>query len=243
MTLSILIPTRNESASIAALLLSVQLQLEPTDELLVIDGHSTDSTRVTVTNLGIRCISAEGGRGGQLASGIHSTGGTIIVMLHADMQLPADALTLIRRACNNPDIVGGSLGHRFDDAGIMFRLIEGFDRSRARRGLPYGDQAIFFRRDALVKIGGFPDSPIMEDLELSRRLRRVGRMIALERPVLVSSRQFRKRGILTTLLRNWAFRRAYSRGGIAACAAIHREYYSGPSTGLLSTLLSLSRRA
>ena len=108
------------------------------------------------------------------------------------------------------------------------QLIEWADRVRARRGVSYGDQAQFFRREWLARVGGFPDQPIMEDVELSLRLRVLGRPVSLDVPVTVSARRFADRGWWRVLWANWRFRRAYRRRGLAACREIYERYYRRP---------------
>ena len=103
--------------------------------------------------------------------------------------------------------------------------MEWFDRRRGRRGMSYGDQAQFFRREALARAEGFPDHPIMEDIELSRRLRLAGRPAFLDLPVTVSARRFERLGVLRVILENWVFRIAYRWRGPAVCRALYRAYY------------------
>ena len=151
----------------------------------------------------------------------------VILVAHADMRFQPEALAMVRRyLAKHPGCAGGCLGHRFDSRRWCFRVIEWFDRRRAARGHSYGDQAQFFRREALAAVGGFPAQPMMEDVELSRRLRDLGPVAYLNCPVLVSPRRFEQKGIIRVLWQNRRLRAAYPRGGLAACRAIHERYYA-----------------
>lgn len=145
------------------------------------------------------------------------------------MLFAPSALAAIRQVLTaRPACPGGCLGHRFDSRRWIYRLIERADRMRAVRGTSYGDQAQFFRREWLTRAGGFPDQPIMEDVELSRRIRALGRPVYLDVDVTVSARRFEERGWRRVLWENWTFRRAYRRRGMAACRDIYERYYRRP---------------
>ncbi len=191
------------------------------------DGGSRDSTEKLARSCGVAVLVIPGrGRGGQIAAGVQQVTEEIVVVAHADMRFPLDALARIRHhLTDRPACPGGCLGHRFDSPRWVFRLIEWFDRRRARLGESYGDQAQFFRRELLDQVGGFPDQPIMEDVELSRRLRLLGPPACLDQPVTVSPRRFERRGVWRVAWANWTFRREYRRHGLARCQAIYQRYY------------------
>jgi hypothetical protein len=150
-----------------------------------------------------------------------------VLVAHADMRLPENALTAIRTyLAGHPKCPGGCLGHRFDRRTLALRLVEWFDARRARRGEPYGDQGQFFRLALLPSVGGFPDQPLMEDIELSRRLRLLGKPASLGVPVTVSARRFERLGWARVLWTNWLLRRRYRREGLAACLDLYRSYYA-----------------
>ncbi len=149
-----------------------------------------------------------------------------VLVAHADMRLPADALAAIRTwLAAHPECPGGCLGHRFDRRTFALGVVEWFDSRRARRGESYGDQGQFFRAGPLRSTGGFPDQPIMEDVELNRRLRSLGVPAYLGVPVTVSSRRFERLGWARVLWTNWLLRRRYRRAGLAACLDLYRSYY------------------
>lgn len=228
-TLAVVVPTLNEEAALAATLQSLHAQIEPAERLLVVDGGSCDGTEAVARSLGAEFLMMKPGqgRGGQIARGVAQVGEEVVLVAHADMRFPPQALQAIRDHLQRwPTCPGGCLGHRFDSPRWIYRVIEWFDRRRGQRGDSYGDQAQFFRREALASVNGFPNQPIMEDVELARRLKRLGRPAYLDLPVTVSPRRFEQRGIVRVGFENWYFRRIYKRRGLAACADIYRAYYA-----------------
>jgi rSAM/selenodomain-associated transferase 2 len=227
-TLAVVIPVLDEETGLPVVLASLREQSEPADRVVVVDAGSRDGTVEVARGLGAEVLVArERGRGNQIAEGATHATEDVVLVAHADMRFPPEALVAIRQhLAEHPDCPGGCLGHRFDSRRWVFRAIEWFDRRRGRRGMSYGDQAQFFRREALARVGGFPAQPMMEDVELSRRLRDLGPVAYLGCPVLVSPRRFEQKGILRTLWQNRRLRAAYRRGGVAACRAIHERYYA-----------------
>lgn len=225
--LAVVIPTLNEEARLAITLRSVRDQGDDVAQVLVADGGSTDGTQSVAERYGAKVIvSPRRGRGCQIAAAVKQLQEEIVLVVHADMSLPAGALALVRKwLADHPACPGGSLGHRFDSPKPFLRLVEWWDRRRARRGTSYGDQAQFFRRGLLERRGGFPDQPIMEDVELCRRLARLGGMAYLDCPVIVSARRFERLGCWRTVLGNLCLRLAYRCGGLQACRTIYRHYY------------------
>ena len=227
LTLAVVIPTWNEAEALPAMLKSLQLQSQPAEQILVVDGNSSDATTAIVKAAGVGLLIANGrGRGHQIAAGLRQLNQAIILVGHADMLFPVTALERIRQYLrDHPDCPGGCLGHRFASTRWQYRLIEWFDRQRAMRGLSYGDQAQFFRRECLAQVGGFPDQPIMEDFELSHRLMALGRPAYLNQLVTVSPRRFERQGIGKTLYANWRIRRQYHQRGNSAPMILPSEYY------------------
>ncbi|MEX0675892.1 MAG: TIGR04283 family arsenosugar biosynthesis glycosyltransferase [Pirellulales bacterium] len=227
MRLAVIIPTLNEEAAIAQALESLLAQKNDLDLVIVADGGSTDGTLAVAQQHGATIVAVgKPGRGGQVAAALRELDHEVILIVHADMIVPSGALALVRQSLvEKPECPGGCLGHRFDGARRMLRWTEWWDERRARRGMSYGDQAQFFRRELLAAHGGFPDQPIMEDVELSRRLKRLGRPIYLDCPVVVSARRYARLGWLRTTLANFLIRLAYRLCGLRACQAIYRHYY------------------
>lgn len=226
--LAVVIPALNEEQSLPTTLESLRAQTEPADRLIVADGGSRDNTVVVAERHGAAVVIVPGrGRGGQIAAATTQLDEDAVLVAHADMVFPPEALAAVRRALTrDPACPGGCLGHRFDRRRFVYWFIELWDQWRAARGISYGDQAQFFRRELLVQAGGFPDQPIMEDLELSHRLRRLGEPVYLNLPVTVSARRFEQLGHWQTVRMNLQLRRAYRRAGLAACQEFYERYYA-----------------
>lgn len=191
--LSVVMPVLDEAARIGARLAELG-RLDGVGEVIVVDGGSRDGTAALAAAVpGVRTLRARRGRGPQMNAGAAAAGGAVLLFLHADVSLPADAAARIAAALADPAVVGGAFRtwHVADGGrnwlGPLLHLAD--VRSRTTR-LPYGDQAMFVRRDAFVAVGGFPEQPLMEDLELSRRLRGHGRLVTVAASVRVSGRRF-----------------------------------------------------
>jgi len=224
-SVALIVPTLNEADRLPVLFESVSAQTVPFAEFVVSDGGSSDGTAAAAERLGAKVLVGSPGRGAQIAAGIEVTTSPLILVLHADSHCHRRTVeTVLAHFERAPDSPGGCLGHRFDDANWLLRLVEWADRRRARRGLSYGDQGQFFRRDALSQIGGFPRLPLMEDLELSRRLERLDPPAYLDLPVVSSARSFKQNGVLRTILRNARLRRDYLRRQTPP-EELHRRYY------------------
>jgi rSAM/selenodomain-associated transferase 2 len=189
---SVVMPVLNEAARIAAALQAVS-GLAGIDEVIVVDGGSTDATGAIASSFpGVRLIPAPPGRGGQQNAGARVARGAVLLFLHADVTLPADAVVWIERALAHPNVVAGAFRIRTvaERTSWVARFLWLADlRSRWSR-FPYGDQAIFVRREAFERVGGFPDQALMEDVELARRLWRIGRIVTVPQRVQVSGRRF-----------------------------------------------------
>jgi hypothetical protein len=144
--------------------------------------------------------------------GAKAATGDLLVFLHADCRLGSGAIEALDAALQPSDVVGGSFALRIDGAKWSHRLIAWGSNLRARLGLPYGDQAIFARRSVFEAVGGYPDIPIMEDVELVRRLRRRGRLVAVDATVTTGTRHWEALGPLTTTLLNWVTASLYLAG-------------------------------
>ena len=228
LTIAVIIPALNEESVLAVTLESLRTQTRPADRIVVVDGGSRDRTVDIARECGAEVLMTGAvGRGNQIAAGVAVVAESVVVVGHADMVFPLDALErIVKQMATDPRCPGGSLGHRFASSRWVYRIIEWFDARRAQRGDSYGDQAQFFRRESLQSGGGFPAQPILEDVELANRIRSLGKPAYLDCPVTVSPRRFERLGIIRTLWQNWRFRRAYQRGGIAATAAIFQRYYA-----------------
>lgn len=218
MTISVIIPTLNEERTIMATL--AHTAALGFDELIVVDGGSTDETPALVesyrlstqssTFSPIRLMTTARGRARQMNEGVKTSRAEILLLLHADTTLPNDARTLIETALANQTIVGGRFDVRFDRpsrwGSIISRLMNG--RSRLT-GVATGDQALFVRRSIFERMGGFADMPLMEDIDFSRRLKGQGATAALTATVTTSFRRWEQQGPLRTILLMWSLRFLY----------------------------------
>ncbi len=205
MSLTVILPTLNEAARIGARL--DELATMPgIDEVIVVDGGSVDATvPISSARPGVRVLSAPAGRAAQQNAGAAAASGDVLLFLHADVSLPIGAARHVSRALEDRTVVAGAFRTWTvpdDRPSRLAPLLHLADLRSRYSGLPYGDQAIFVRSDAFRAAGGFPDQPLMEDLELSRRLRRLGRIKTVPASVSVSGRRFLSRPIFYFLAVN-----------------------------------------
>jgi len=203
--LSVILPVLNEAARIGAQLNHLRA-IGGIDEVIVIDGGSTDGTRDAVPIDGwCQLVVAPRGRGTQMNAGASFATGDVLLFLHADVRLPANAAALIHAAFDATDAVAGAFRTRTVAEGsaswVRHWLWLADLRSRVSR-LPYGDQALFVRRSAFARAGRFPAQPLFEDFEMARRLRRIGRIMILRETVDVSGRRFLTRPFFYLTLMN-----------------------------------------
>ena len=189
LSVAVLIPTLNAGDHLEACLKSVNRLTPPANEIFLIDGGSHDATLDISRSHQLQVVRATGGRGGQIRAGFDASNSDVILILHADSQLPPESLQAIRRhLMRHPDCPGGCLGQRFISTAPRLLLIEMLNEWRATfHGTSFGDQAQFFRRDAASRWSEFPDPPLMEDVELSAQLIRTGHPAYLAREVMVSA--------------------------------------------------------
>ena len=206
---SIIIPALNEAAQIGQ---SVERanRLDPF-ELFVVDGGSTDGTPELAAKAGADVLQGRRGRGPQQNRGAEVATGDVLLFLHADNWLPVVARDQLLAA---GDQVGtGGFYQRIEAPQRRYRWLEQGNALRVRwRGLVYGDQALFVRRELFEQVGGFPDVPLMEDVGLMRRLRSISWPILLPGPTYVSPRRWERRGVVPQTLLNWALLSATTLG-------------------------------
>jgi rSAM/selenodomain-associated transferase 2 len=174
-------------------------------DIIVVDGNSEQDTIKEIKFPDVKKIVSARGRGKQMNAGAAQTVGDILIFLHADTHLPDNALTLIEAALAGKVFVAGAFDLGIDSGRFAFRIIEKMAswRSRLTR-IPYGDQAIFIRGDYFKSLGGFQSIPIMEDVELMRRIKRNNDRIAILRErVRTLPRRWETEGIIFCTLRNW----------------------------------------
>ena len=201
--IAVLMPVLNEAARIGRRL--DELSALGLTEIVVCDGGSTDATaEVAAARSGVQVICQRGGRGAQLQAAFRKAAAPVVLMLHADTQLPDDAVALVRTALANPDVAGGCFRLRFDRDGAALALYGWLTRFETTF-TSFGDQAFFARRAAVDAGGGIPDWPLFEDVELRRRLCRQGRFVKLAAEVTTSARRFERQGVIRNQMLNALF--------------------------------------
>jgi rSAM/selenodomain-associated transferase 2 len=209
-TISVIIPALDEEAELPATLASVSDQSGPF-EVIVADGGSMDATREIAARHGATMVTSPRGRAPQMNAGATHASGDVLLFLHADTQLPPGALDHVRTALADPDAAAGCFRLRFDRDGFWLWLWSRPIWMRWHRWA-FGDRALFVRRTAFDAVGGFPDQPVFEDLDMVQALRQQGRFVFLDAAVTTSARRFERGGTLRQQLRNWALWTAWLLG-------------------------------
>jgi rSAM/selenodomain-associated transferase 2 len=204
--LSIIIPALNEARSIGATL-DALATVACGAEMIVVDGGSADGTIEIARGRGVKLVSSGRGRGRQMHAGASAARGRALWFLHADTLPSKGCAAQIEDALRDPSVVAGNFDVHFDGQSRAARFLTWLYPRLRRIGLCYGDSAIFVRRETYEQIGGFRDFPIFEDLDLVRRLRKVGRVAHLRAKVETSSRRFEGRSFAFTFAR-WSLLQA-----------------------------------
>jgi rSAM/selenodomain-associated transferase 2 len=213
--LSIVIPTLNEAAGLEATLQALQpLRLRGV-ELVLADGGSSDSTPTLAQPWVDAVVDAPRGRALQMNAGAARARADVLLFLHADTRLPPLADVLVLQAVQRSDkgACWGRFDVRIEGRPWMLRVVAVLMNLRSRAsGIATGDQAIFITREAFERVGGFPEQVLMEDIEISRRLKRLGRPACLRARVCTSGRRWEQRGVWRTIVLMWRLRWRYWRG-------------------------------
>ncbi len=199
--ISIIVPALNEEAQLPVTLSHVRLA--PGDELIVVDGGSTDATASVARQYTSAVLSSPAGRARQMNEGARQARGEILLFLHADTWLPPQGLEAIRAVMQQTQVAGGAFRLAFTPSTRALHLIAWGANLRSRYGhLPYGDQALFIRRCVFDALGGYADVPFLEDVKLVRDLRRQGKLALLSERVQTSGRRWLQEGVVYTTVRN-----------------------------------------
>jgi rSAM/selenodomain-associated transferase 2 len=210
--LSIIVPVLDEAAGIEASLRALAPQRAAGHEVIVVDGGSRDATATLAAPLADRVLASERGRAHQMNAGAAAAQGDVLLFLHADTLLPPLADARLLQA-----VVAGARWGRFDvriaGRSRWLPVVAQLMNWRSRwSGIATGDQGIFVRTDLFRQIGGFAPQPLMEDIELSCRLRRFSPPACLKERVLTSGRRWETRGVWRTIVLMWRLRWRYWRG-------------------------------
>ena len=211
MKLSIVMPVLNEADGIEDALRALAPLRRRGVEVVVADGGSSDATVALARPLADIVIAAPRGRGSQMNAGGAASCGDVLLFLHADTRLPPDADILIRDGLAPSGHTWGRFDVHIDGAHWLFPVIAAAMNLRSRiTGIATGDQAIFIKRAAFGS--GFPDLPLMEDIAMTKRLKRIGPPLCITAPVITSGRRWEKHGVVRTVLRMWWLRFVYFLG-------------------------------
>jgi rSAM/selenodomain-associated transferase 2 len=214
--LSIVMPALNEAAVVETALAALQPLRARGVEVVLTDGGSQDGTPALAGPWVDAVVAAPRGRAVQMNAGAERARGPLLLFLHADTRLPPLADMLVQQAVAR-GAHWGRFDVRIDGRPPMLRVVAALMNLRSRSsGIATGDQAIFVTRETFERIGGFPVQPLMEDIELSRRLKRIGQPACLRARVCTSGRRWEERGVWRTIFLMWRLRWRYWRGEPAA---------------------------
>ncbi len=212
--ITVVVPALNEEGTLRRMLL--RLSIGDNEELVIVDGMSQDRTLSIAREFTERVFTSDRGRARQMNLGAQKAAGEVLLFLHADCILPGGAFDVIRSTLEDTRISAGAFDLSIEHPGRVFRLIESCANLRSHMlSVPYGDQGLFMRKQVFERVGGFADIPLMEDIEIVSRLKKVGAIRFVRPPVKASPRRWLKEGILKTTLRDWGLAFSYSVLGIS----------------------------
>jgi rSAM/selenodomain-associated transferase 2 len=224
-TLSVIVPALDEAAGIAPALAALAPFRRRGCEVIVVDGGSRDGTTDLARPLADRVITAPRGRAGQMNAGAAIADADVLLFLHADTRLPAQADRHVLDGLVRSGRAWGRFDVTIEGRHPLLSVVAGAMNIRSRlTGIATGDQAIFMTRAAFAAAGGFPDIALMEDVALSARLKALSRPLCLRERVVTSGRRWESRGVISTVALMWRLRLAYYFGAEPAALARHYGY-------------------
>ena len=199
--ISVIIPVLNEAKILEQTLSQLQPELG-NHELIIVDGGSTDGSAPIAEKYG-KVVTSVCGRAQQLNAGAAAAAGDVLIFLHADIWLESGALAAVKRALSS-GYVGGGFRQKIDGKNILYRAIEIAGNIRGKYlKVFYGDSGIFLTRTDFEKIGGFPEIPILEEMEFSKHLCKLGKTTLVIPHIHISARRWETKGIVRTTVNNW----------------------------------------
>lgn len=223
-TLSIIVPVLNEAALLPDLLAQLQSFRDRGCEVIIVDAGSDDGSAALVRKREFTCLMAPRGRAFQMNAGAAQAHGDVLLFLHADTVLPPAADRLVHDALTRSGSGWGRFDLQIEGKSRMLPVVAWAINQRSRlTGIATGDQALFVRRSLFVTIGAFPRQPLMEDVELCKRLRRISRPACIHVKVTTSGRRWEARGVWPTIMLMWRLRLAYWLGVPAERLARHYQ--------------------
>lgn len=212
MKVSIILPVLNEENTITAALACLQPFRRAGHEVIVVDGGSDDNTLLLANEAADTVVVSRPGRAVQMNNGAAVASGDVFLFLHADTVLPDGALQTMALLAEKPDF-WGRFDLRLSGENYIFRLIEWLINLRSRiSSVATGDQAMFVERGVFERVNGFPEIALMEDIALSKRLKKRSSPVCLKQRVTTSSRRWEQNGVLATVILMWKLRLYYFLG-------------------------------
>ncbi|RMJ05686.1 N-glycosyltransferase [Marinobacter litoralis] len=211
--LSIIVPVLNEAKVLTDLLTHLTHWQQRGAEVVIVDGGSTDQTTTMAHSAGFDVITTAASRAHQMNAGALACHAPHLLFLHADTRLPANADTILARTFNATGSIWGRFDVMIQGHSKMLPVVATLMNWRSRlSGIATGDQALFMTRELFNKVGGFPEQPLMEDVEISKRLKNICPPVCLREKVITSGRRWDDRGSWRTIWLMWQLRWAYWRG-------------------------------
>ena len=209
LSLSIILPVLNESGLIQSQLQKLQPLREQGAEIIVVDGGSTDDSARLASGLADRVITSEAGRARQMNAGAEQASREWLLFLHIDTTLPASMSNIVM-AWDFSHATWGFFNVRLDGEPLVYKVLSWFINRRSYySGIGTGDQCLFVRRDVFSDIGGYSDIPLMEDIELCKRLKKKARPLIVVSKATTSARKWQREGVWRTVFLMWRLRLAY----------------------------------
>lgn len=230
--ISIIIPVLNEQDQICRILSAIFQQAFPGKlEVIVVDGSKEGTTLCCIKNQAVIPLMSAPGRGCQMNSGARIACGRILLFLHCDTRLPEGGLAAVQTVMQNPSVKAGAFDLSIDGKGLFYRMVERTASVRSRlTKIPYGDQAIFIRKNYFHRMGQYREIPIMEDVDLMQRIKQDnGRITFLNTRVSTSPRRWEEEGKVYGTLRNWVISVLYLWGTKPEkLAAVYKNFSGAP---------------
>ncbi len=224
--ITVVVPSWRDADNLAVLLPKLA-SIPAIAQTIVVDASGDEQSAELARSCGAQLFKCTApNRGAQMNVGATFASGDAVIFHHADTDLNAAQVEAVRKALRDPEIIGGAFHRKFDDRHPRLRFLERAGRYLSEHGgTLYGDQSIFVRREVFLRMQGFAQIPLMEDVEFSKRLRAAGRLAILDPPVSTSARRHQKRGAWKTTIQNGLFILLYKLG--VSPVTLHRWYYSG----------------
>lgn len=206
-TISIIIPVFNEEEFLEQNKDVLKSYITEENEVIVIDGGSQDNSVHVANQIGCKTFVTKPSRGYQLHFGALQSTNELLLFLHVDTELPTNALTIISEVLAPNNKHWGCFEVCFSNSKLIYQIIAWFMNKRScLTGIVMGDQAMFAKRESYFITGGFPDFPIMEDIQISKQLKKITSPVCLTNKVITSSRKWESQGVLKTIFKMWSLR-------------------------------------